>query len=59
LLTHQFEKAIDHLHKEKKLQLEAIHFAIALAYHGLIRMTPYDKAGTRTLGKGIFITAHE
>ncbi|KAI8970095.1 Nup93/Nic96-domain-containing protein [Mycotypha africana] len=40
LLTLQFEKSIDFLYKHKHLRLEAVHFAIALYYYGLIRIPP-------------------
>ncbi|KAI9315892.1 Nup93/Nic96-domain-containing protein [Dichotomocladium elegans] len=38
LLTLQFERAIDYLYKNEKSRIEAVHFAIALAYHGLLHI---------------------
>ncbi|KAG2227549.1 hypothetical protein INT45_002234 [Circinella minor] len=38
LLTLQFERAINYLYKNEKTRLEAVHFAIALAYYGLLRI---------------------
>lgn len=43
LLTHQFEEAIDHFYKQKRLCLEAVHFALPLFYCGLLRVPPMDK----------------
>jgi len=41
LLTAQFERAIDFLYQSSTFRTEAVHFAIALAYYGLIRfLTP-------------------
>lgn len=44
LLTLQFEEAVDHLYKEKRLRLESVHFAIALAYSGLLKIPSSEKA---------------
>ncbi|KAI9494890.1 Nup93/Nic96-domain-containing protein [Zychaea mexicana] len=38
LLTLQFERAVNYLYKNEKTRVEAVHFAIALAYHGLLRI---------------------
>lgn len=39
LLSAQFERAIDYLLKSDVHNVEAIHYAIALAYFGLLRTT--------------------
>ncbi|KAG2205560.1 hypothetical protein INT47_005935 [Mucor saturninus] len=44
LLSLQFERAIDYLHKLEEFRLEAVHFAISFAYYGLIRI-PSDPLG--------------
>ncbi|KAF7720998.1 hypothetical protein EC973_005635 [Apophysomyces ossiformis] len=38
LLTLQFERAVNYLYKHEKTRLEAVHFAIALVYYGLLRI---------------------
>ncbi|KAI8144737.1 Nup93/Nic96-domain-containing protein [Fennellomyces sp. T-0311] len=38
LLTLQFERAVNYLYKNEKTRLEAVHFAIALAYYGLLKI---------------------
>ncbi|KAG0188042.1 hypothetical protein DFQ28_005470 [Apophysomyces sp. BC1034] len=38
LLTLQFERAVNYLYKNEKTRLEAVHFAIALFYYGLLRI---------------------
>ncbi|KAG2214436.1 hypothetical protein INT47_000992, partial [Mucor saturninus] len=49
LLTHQFEESIDHLHKQRRLRLEAVHFAIPLFYCGLLKVPPMDKIQTNQI----------
>lgn len=51
LLTHQFEESIDHLHKQRRLRLEAVHFAIPLFYCGLLKVPPMDKTQTNQMCK--------
>ncbi|GAA5803362.1 hypothetical protein HPULCUR_008841 [Helicostylum pulchrum] len=43
LLTLQFEEAIEHFCKQKKLRLETVHFALALVYCGLLNVTSPEK----------------
>ncbi|KAL1923580.1 uncharacterized protein VTP21DRAFT_8560 [Calcarisporiella thermophila] len=38
LLSGQFERAIDYLVQTDQYQVDAVHFAIALAYYGLLRI---------------------
>ncbi|WVQ62366.1 uncharacterized protein L199_000506 [Kwoniella botswanensis] len=38
LFTAQFEKAIAYLYSKPQLKTDAVHFAIALAYYGLLRV---------------------
>ncbi|GJJ09412.1 hypothetical protein Clacol_003634 [Clathrus columnatus] len=40
LICGEFERAVSALYDRPETQVEAIHFAIALAYHGLLRITP-------------------
>ncbi|EPB91877.1 hypothetical protein HMPREF1544_01170 [Mucor circinelloides 1006PhL] len=49
ILTLQFEKAIGFLYKDKKYRLETVHFAVALAYHGLLRILPASKSNTKIM----------
>ncbi|KAJ1981318.1 nuclear pore complex subunit [Dimargaris verticillata] len=42
LLSAQFEQAINFLLQHESYRVEAVHFAIALAYYGLIRPTPLN-----------------
>lgn len=56
LLTHQFEKAVEHLYKEKKLRLETVHFAVVLVYHGLVRMTPPENTNSKNICKWLYIS---
>ncbi|KAI8371915.1 Nup93/Nic96-domain-containing protein [Blakeslea trispora] len=49
LYTLQFEKAINYLCRYKHLRLETVHFAIALAYHGLLRIPEPSKTTNNTL----------
>lgn len=51
LLTLQFEEAIDHFCKQKKLRLETVHFALALVYCGLLNMTSPEKVNTPKICK--------
>lgn len=46
LLTLQFEKAIDYIYSEQNSLLESTHFAIALAYHGLLKIPSEIQADT-------------
>ncbi|RKP34751.1 hypothetical protein BJ085DRAFT_16606 [Dimargaris cristalligena] len=43
LLSAQFEQAVGYLLQLESYRIEAVHFAIALAYYGLIRVTPLDQ----------------
>ncbi len=54
LLTNQFEEAINHLYKEKKLRLESVHFAIALYYCGLLKMPKPDEVYSNNICKLIY-----
>ncbi|GAN05672.1 NIC-domain-containing protein [Mucor ambiguus] len=49
ILTLQFEQAIGFLHKDKKYRLETVHFAIALVYHGLLRVLPASRHDTKIM----------
>ncbi|KAL9550891.1 hypothetical protein MBANPS3_004514 [Mucor bainieri] len=49
ILTLQFEQAIGFLHKDKKYRLEAVHFAVALVYHGLLRILPAGRHDTKIM----------
>ncbi|CAD6583189.1 MAG: hypothetical protein TREMPRED_003480 [Tremellales sp. Tagirdzhanova-0007] len=40
LLTAQFEKAVAYLYSKTALRTDAVHFASALAYYGLLRVPP-------------------
>ena len=51
ILTLQFEQAIGFLHKDKKYRLETVHFAVALVYHGLLRILPASRDGTKIMCK--------
>lgn len=51
ILTLQFEKAIGFLYKDKKYRLETVHFAVAFAYHGLLRILPASKSNTKIMCK--------
>jgi nuclear pore complex protein Nup93 len=51
LMTLQFEKAIDYLYKQKRLRLETVHFAIGLAYHGLLRIPQTSTMFTSSICK--------
>lgn len=51
LLTHQFEEAIDHFYKQKKLRLETVHFALPLFYCGLLKIPQTDKINTNNMCK--------
>ncbi|BGP34324.1 nuclear pore complex subunit [Rhodotorula toruloides] len=44
LLSGQFERAIAFLQQHSQYQADAVHFAIALAYYGLLRVSPRSKA---------------
>ncbi|KAI8883137.1 NIC-domain-containing protein [Backusella circina FSU 941] len=44
ILTHQFEKAVEHLYNIKNLHVEAVHFAIALSYYGLLHISSSETA---------------
>ncbi|GAA5859368.1 hypothetical protein JCM1840_004583 [Sporobolomyces johnsonii] len=43
LLSGQFERAIGYLQQHSAYQADAVHFAIALAYYGLLRVPPQSK----------------
>ncbi|GAA5917547.1 hypothetical protein JCM8208_005072 [Rhodotorula glutinis] len=43
LLSGQFERAIAFLQQHSHYQADAVHFAIALAYYGLLRVPPRSK----------------
>jgi nuclear pore complex protein Nup93 len=43
ILAGMFEKAVDYLHAINPVS--AVHFAIALAYYGLLRVSDYQVAG--------------
>lgn len=43
LLVGQFERAINFLYSRPATQIEAVQFAIALTYYGLLRVPPADK----------------
>ncbi|CEP18109.1 hypothetical protein [Parasitella parasitica] len=49
ILTLQFEKAIDFLYKQKNYRLETVHFAVALVYHGLLRIIPANQIDTKLM----------
>lgn len=51
LLTLQFEEAIDHLYKEKRSRLESVHYAIALAYSGLLKIPTSEKVHSYNICK--------
>ncbi|WVQ85347.1 hypothetical protein IAT38_007512 [Cryptococcus sp. DSM 104549] len=40
LFTAQFEKAVAYLYTKPQLKTDALHFAVALSYYGLLRVTP-------------------
>ncbi|KAJ1926950.1 nuclear pore complex subunit [Tieghemiomyces parasiticus] len=42
LLSAQFEQAVNYLLQLETYRVEAVHFAVALAYYGLLRLTPLD-----------------
>ncbi|BGP26679.1 nuclear pore complex protein Nup93 [Rhodotorula toruloides] len=44
LLSGQFERAVAFLQQHSQYQADAVHFAIALAYYGLLRVSPRSKA---------------
>ncbi|RKP25308.1 Nup93/Nic96-domain-containing protein, partial [Syncephalis pseudoplumigaleata] len=49
LLTGQFERAISYLYELEDYYCEAVHFAIALAYYGLIRVADHKAAYERPI----------
>nr|KIR87295.1 nuclear pore complex protein Nup93 [Cryptococcus tetragattii IND107] len=40
LFTAQFEKAVAYLYSKPQMKTDAVHFAIALSYYGLLRVPP-------------------
>ncbi|WVR05746.1 hypothetical protein IAU60_002771 [Kwoniella sp. DSM 27419] len=44
LFSAQFEKAIAYLYSKPQLKTDAVHFAVALAYYGLLRVTKGEEA---------------
>ncbi|WRT63978.1 uncharacterized protein IL334_000905 [Kwoniella shivajii] len=40
LFTAQFEKAVAYLYSKPQLKTDAVHFAVALSYYGLLRVSP-------------------
>ncbi len=44
LLSGQFERAVGFLYQHPSYQADAVHFAIALAYYGLLRVAPRTKS---------------
>lgn len=56
LLTLQFEKAIDYIYSEQNSLLESTHFAIALAYHGLLKIPSEIQADTDRKMRKLYIT---
>jgi len=44
LLSGQFERAVGFLYQHPSYQADAVHFAIALGYYGLLRVAPRTKA---------------
>ncbi|KAF8491289.1 nucleoporin-interacting protein NIC96 [Gautieria morchelliformis] len=49
LVCGQFERAVAALYEKPDLQVEAVHLGIALAYHGLIRVTSRVEATDATI----------
>ncbi|KAI8326760.1 Nup93/Nic96-domain-containing protein [Choanephora cucurbitarum] len=57
LYTLQFERAVDYLYRFRHLRLETVHFAIALAYHGLLQIPEPNKTTNNMLCNAILIFA--
>ncbi|KAF8525242.1 nucleoporin-interacting protein NIC96 [Hysterangium stoloniferum] len=49
LICGQFERAVAALYERPESQAEAVHLSIALAYHGLLRVTPKVEATDGTI----------
>lgn len=56
ILTLQFEKSIEFLYKQKKYRLETVHFAVALVYHGLLRVIPPSKSDTKIMRTFVYLS---
>ncbi|KAK4705630.1 nuclear pore complex protein Nup93, partial [Phenoliferia sp. Uapishka_3] len=52
LLGGQFERAIDFLFRQSQLQTDAVHFAIALSYFGLLRVPSQPSAVNLLIEEG-------
>ncbi|BEJ15888.1 hypothetical protein CspHIS471_0504930 [Cutaneotrichosporon sp. HIS471] len=52
LLTAQFERAVGYLYSKPQLKTDAVHFAIALQYYGLLRVPPADETDILTGADG-------
>ncbi|KIJ45082.1 hypothetical protein M422DRAFT_46895 [Sphaerobolus stellatus SS14] len=49
LICGQFERAVASLYERPETHTEAVHLAVALAYHGLLRVTPRAEASDATI----------
>lgn len=53
LLCGEFERAVAFLYARVQHQADAVHFAIALAYYGLLRLPGASNAGQSQLGRSL------